>query len=68
MSTSQSPTISDQDIESIEVKQALVDSGLSEAIVEEEVALAKTTQLEQEKRMSEEVRKKKKKKKSSSSF
>ncbi|KAG2213535.1 hypothetical protein INT47_009209 [Mucor saturninus] len=55
MSTSQSPTISDQDIESIEVKQALVDSGLSEAIVEEEVALAKTTQLEQEKRLSDEA-------------
>lgn len=42
----------------MQVKQALVDSGLSESIVAEEVAMAKATQKEQEKRMREEVSKK----------
>lgn len=55
-STSQtSPVISDAEIENIEVKQALVDSGLSEAIVVEEAAMALATQKEQDKRMREEA-------------
>lgn len=57
MSTSQtSPSISDAEIENIDVKQALADSGLSNTIVQEEVEMAKVTIKEQEQRMREEVR------------
>lgn len=51
--------IGDQELENIpEIKEALVTSGLSESIVEEEVAMAKKSKKEEDQRMKEEVRKK----------
>lgn len=51
--------IGDQELENIpEIKEALVTSGLSESIVEEEVAMAKKSKKEEDQRMKEEVKKK----------
>lgn len=51
--------IGDQELENLpEIKEALVTSGLSESIVEEEVAMAKKSKKEEDQRMKEEVKKK----------
>ncbi|CEG70964.1 Putative ATP dependent chromatin remodeling factor [Rhizopus microsporus] len=48
--------IGDQELENIpEIKEALVTSGLSESIVEEEVAMAKKSKKEEDQRMKEEA-------------
>lgn len=49
--------IGDHELENIpEIKEALVTSGLSESIVEEEVAMAKISKKEEDQRMKEEVK------------
>ncbi|KAI9487236.1 MAG: SNF2 family N-terminal domain-containing protein [Benjaminiella poitrasii] len=50
-----SPLTNDQEAENGELKQALVDSGLSETIIKEELNMEQTTKKEEEKRMREEA-------------